>query len=122
MGSSETMDFLLYCTETLEFPDMAGWVGKISEKNISEALREIRLALLDADVEFNVAKAFISTIKERALGSDVLKSVKPAEQIVKIFHDELTVLLGGDHTPINLSAPAHIMMVGLNGAGKTTTM
>ena len=96
-------------------------VGKISEKNISDALREIRLALLDADVEFGVAKAFIATIKERALGAEVLKSVKPGEQIVKIFHDELAVLLGGDHTPINLNAPAHIMMVGLNGAGKTTT-
>ncbi len=96
-------------------------VGKISEKNITDALREIRLALLDADVEFNVAKAFIATIKERAMGAEVLKSVKPSEQIVKIFHDELTVLLGGDHTPISLTAPAHIMMVGLNGAGKTTT-
>lgn len=96
-------------------------VGKISEKNISDALREIRLSLLDADVEFGVAKAFIATIKERALGAEVLKSVKPGEQIVKIFHDELTVLLGGDHTPINLTAPGHIMMVGLNGAGKTTT-
>lgn len=96
-------------------------VGKISEKNISEALKEIRLALLDADVEFGVAKAFISTIRERAMGAEVLKSVKPGEQIVKIFHDELTVLLGGDHAAINLNAPAHIMMVGLNGAGKTTT-
>lgn len=96
-------------------------VGKITDKNISDALREIRLALLDADVEFGVAKAFIETIKERALGAEVLKSVKPGEQIVKIFNDELTVLLGGDHSPINLTAPGHIMMVGLNGAGKTTT-
>lgn len=96
-------------------------VGKISEKNITDALREIRLALLDADVEFNVAKAFIATIKERAMGAEVLKSVKPSEQIVKIFHDELTVLLGGDHAPLDLTAPGHIMMVGLNGAGKTTT-
>lgn len=102
------------------FRDLRG-VGKISEKNIEGALREIRLALIDADVEYSVAKAFISTIKDRALGADVLKSIKPGEQIVKIFHDELTVLLGGDHAPLNLDPPAYIMMVGLNGAGKTTT-
>jgi len=96
-------------------------VGKISEKNITDALREIRLALLDADVEFGVAKEFINRVKEKAMGADVLKSVKPGEQIVKIFHDELTELLGSDHEPLNLTTPGHIMMVGLNGAGKTTT-
>jgi len=96
-------------------------VGKISEKNITDALREVRLSLLDADVEYGVAKNFIAAVKEKAMGEAVLKSVKPGEQIVKIFHDELTELLGGDHAPINLNAPGHIMMVGLNGAGKTTT-
>lgn len=119
--------------------------GKISEKNISDALREIRLALLEADVEFSVAKAFIAAVKKQAVGEKVLKSIKPGEQIVKIFHDELTVLLGGEayrpdpdakdtdlldpaileerqrNHALNLNPPAHIMMVGLNGAGKTTT-
>lgn len=95
--------------------------GSISEKNISDALREVRLALLEADVEFSVAKLFIANVKEKALGEKVLKSVKPGEQIVKIFHDELTALLGGDQSPLDLNPPARIMMVGLNGAGKTTT-
>lgn len=95
--------------------------GKLSDKNISDAMREIRLALLEADVEFSVAKDFIARVKEKALGEQVLKSIKPGEQIVKVFHDELTALLGGDAAPINLDAPAHILMVGLNGAGKTTT-
>ena len=96
-------------------------VGKISEKNITDALREIRLALLEADVEFGVAKDFIAKVKEQAMGVDVLKSVKPGEQIVKIFNDELTALLGGDSSPLDLNAPAHILLCGLNGAGKTTT-
>lgn len=96
-------------------------LGKISEKNISDALREVRLALLEADVEFSVAKTFIANVKEKALGEKVLKSVQPGEQIVKIFHDELTELLGGDQSPLDLNPPARIMMVGLNGAGKTTT-
>ena len=71
-------------------------VGRISEKNISDALREIRLALLEADVEYKVAQTFIENVKKKAVGEDVLKSIKPGEQIVKIFHDELTSLLGGD--------------------------
>ena len=95
--------------------------GKISEKNISDALREIRMALLEADVEFGVAKDFIVRVKEQALGDKVMKSVKPGQQIVKIFHDELTRLLGGDEAPLDLNPPARIVMVGLNGAGKTTT-
>ena len=95
--------------------------SKISEKNISDALREVRLALLEADVDFTVAKLFIKNVKEQALGDKVMKSVKPSEQIVKIFHDELTALLGGDNEPLDLTPPARIMMVGLNGAGKTTT-
>ncbi len=96
-------------------------VGKISEKNITDALREIRLALLEADVEFGVAKDLIAKIKDKSMGVDVLKSIKPGEQIVKIFNDELTALLGGDAAPLNLNPPAHILLCGLNGAGKTTT-
>ncbi|MFK7909528.1 MAG: signal recognition particle protein [Akkermansiaceae bacterium] len=96
-------------------------VGKISEKNITDALREIRLSLLEADVEFGVAKDFIASVKEKAMGADVLKSIKPGEQIVKIFNDELTHLLGNDAAPLDLNPPAHIMLCGLNGAGKTTT-
>ena len=96
-------------------------VGKISESNITDALREIRLALLEADVEFNVAKEFVAHVKEKATGADVLKSIKPGEQIVKIFHDELAELLGGDQVGLDLTAPARILICGLNGAGKTTT-
>ncbi len=95
--------------------------GKLSEKNISDALREVRLALLEADVEFSVAKDFIGKVKEQAMGEKVLKSVQPGQQIVKIFNDELAALLGGDAAPINLNSPARVLMVGLNGAGKTTT-
>jgi len=95
--------------------------GKLSESNISDALREVRLALLDADVHFSVAKEFIAKVKERAMGEEVLKSVTPGQQIVKIFHDELTALLGGDNTPLNFGKPTRILIVGLNGAGKTTS-
>jgi signal recognition particle subunit SRP54 len=96
-------------------------VGKISEKNITDALREIRLALLEADVEFSVAKDFIARVKEKSMGVDVFKSIKPGEQIVKVFNDELTALLGGDAELLDLNPPAHILLCGLNGAGKTTT-
>jgi len=95
--------------------------GKLSESNISDALREIRLALLEADVEFSVAKEFIARVKEKAMGETVLRSIKPGQQIVKIFNDELAELLGGDASPLDLNPPARILMVGLNGAGKTTT-
>jgi signal recognition particle subunit SRP54 len=96
-------------------------VGKISDSNISDALRDIRLALLEADVEFSVAKEFVAHVKERAMGAEVLKSIKPGEQIVKIFHDELAELLGGDQVGLDLTPPARILLCGLNGAGKTTT-
>ncbi len=96
-------------------------LGHISEKNISDALSEIRIALLEADVEFGVAKDFIAKVKEKSVGVEVLKSIKPGEQIVKIFHDELAALLGGDQTPLDLNPPARILICGLNGAGKTTT-
>ncbi len=96
-------------------------VGKISEKNISDSLREVRLALLEADVEYSVAKDFMAKVKDKAMGEDVYKSVKPGEQIVKIFNDALTELLGGDTATLELNPPARIMLCGLNGAGKTTT-
>jgi signal recognition particle subunit SRP54 len=95
--------------------------GKISEKNVSDAMREVRMALLEADVDFKAAKEFIASVQEKALGQDVLKGIKPGEQIVKVFHDELTVLLGDDAEELNLDPPGRILMVGLNGAGKTTT-
>lgn len=95
--------------------------GKISEKNISDAMREVRMALLEADVDFKVAKDFIASVKEKAMGETVLKSITPGQQIVKIFQDELAGLLGGDAAPLDLNPPGRIMMVGLNGAGKTTT-
>jgi signal recognition particle subunit SRP54 len=102
------------------FKDLRGH-GTISEANINDALRQVRLALLEADVHFQVAKDFIARVKSKALGLDVLRSVTPGQQIVKIFYDELTQLLGGDNEPLNLNKPARIMMVGLHGAGKTTT-
>src|SRR5436189_3074850 len=95
--------------------------GTISESNIDAALREVRLALLEADVDFQVAKKFIARVREKALGEAVLRSITPGQQIVKIFHDELTALLGGDAAPLDVEKPARILMVGLNGAGKTTS-
>ncbi|HWN64580.1 MAG TPA: signal recognition particle protein [Candidatus Binatus sp.] len=95
--------------------------GTISESNIDAALREIRLALLEADVDFQVAKKFIAHVREKALGEGVLRSITPGQQIVKIFHDELTALLGGDTAPLNLEKPGRILIVGLNGSGKTTS-
>src|SRR5881398_2990474 len=95
--------------------------GTISESNIDAALREIRLAVLEADVDFQVAKKFVARVREKALGEAVLRSITPGQQIVKIFHDELSGLLGGDAAPLNLEKPARILMVGLNGAGKTTS-
>ncbi|MES2707923.1 MAG: signal recognition particle protein [Verrucomicrobiota bacterium] len=96
-------------------------LGKISESNVADALRDVRLALLEADVDFTVTRDFLAAVKEKALGQEVLKSVTPGQQLVKIFHDEITALLGGEEVPLNLTPPARIMMVGLNGAGKTTT-
>ncbi|MEA3186923.1 MAG: signal recognition particle subunit [Chthoniobacter sp.] len=102
------------------FKDLRGH-GSISEANVSDAMREVRMALLEADVDYNVAKNFIARVREKALGEEVLRSVTPGQQIVKIFQDELTTLLGGDTAPMNLDKPARILMVGLNGAGKTTS-
>src|SRR6266536_130840 len=102
------------------FKDLRGH-GKISESNIDSALRQVRLALLEADVDFQVAKNFVSRVQAKALGEDVLRSITPGQQIVKIFHDELTALLGGDSVPLNLSKPGRILIIGLNGSGKTTS-
>lgn len=98
--------------------------GKLSEKNIEAALKEVRLSLLEADVNFRVVKAFIKAIKERAIGAEVMKSLTPGQQFVKIVHEELIVLLGEeDETELNLThrPPVAIMVVGLQGSGKTTT-
>src|SRR6266481_9775759 len=95
--------------------------GTISEANIDSALRQVRLALLEADVDFQVAKTFIARVRDKALGEAVLRSITPGQQIVKIFHDELTALLGGDSAPLHLQDGGRILMVGLNGSGKTTS-
>ena len=95
--------------------------AKLSEDNMSEALKEVRAALLSADVHFKVARAFIESVKEKCVGQEVLKSVTPGQQIVKIINDELTSLLGEGETELVKKKPLKIMMVGLQGGGKTTT-
>jgi signal recognition particle subunit SRP54 len=102
------------------FKDLRGH-GVISESNVDAALRQVRLALLEADVDFQVARKFIGRVKEKALGETVLRSITPGQQIVKIFHDELTALLGGDSAPLQLQDQGRILIVGLNGSGKTTS-
>src|SRR3989440_7633620 len=102
------------------FKDLRGH-GTISEVNIDAALRQVRLALLEADVDFQVAKKFVARVKEKALGEAVLRSITPGQQIVKIFYDELSILLGGEAAPLNLGEPHRILIVGLNGSGKTTS-
>ena len=95
--------------------------GKITEINVAETLKDVRRALLDADVNYKVAKNFTDTVKQKALGQNVLTAVKPQQLMVKIVHDELAALMGGETTEMNLKGhPAIILMVGLNGAGKTT--
>ncbi len=95
--------------------------GKITENNISDMMREIRLALLEADVNYTVVKEFTNNVKEKALGEEVQKSLKPGDVFVKIVKDELTDLLGGEQEPLNLKGnPAILMLVGLQGSGKTT--
>ncbi|MBM3875765.1 MAG: signal recognition particle protein [Verrucomicrobia bacterium] len=97
-------------------------LGKISEANIAEALREVRLALLDADVNFKVARDFIERVKVKSLGVEVVQTVQPGQQVIKIIHDELVELLGSTNAGLNLSAsPACVMLVGLHGSGKTTS-
>jgi len=103
------------------FKNLRG-LGKISEENIADALREVRMALLEADVNFKVARDFIETVKQKAIGQEVVRTVQPGQQIIKIISDELVTLLGSTHAALNLGGqPTCILMVGLHGAGKTTT-
>src|SRR4029077_19766102 len=95
--------------------------GKITEINVAETLKEVRKALLDADVNFKVAKQFTDTVKERALGQNVLTAVSPGQLMIKIAHDELAALMGGKQEDVDLrSNPTIILMSGLQGSGKTT--
>jgi signal recognition particle subunit SRP54 len=102
------------------FKDLRGH-GVISESNVDAALRQVRMALLEADVDFQVARKFIARVKEKALGETVLRSITPGQQIVKIFHAELALLLGGDAEPLHVADETRILIVGLNGSGKTTS-
>src|SRR4051794_12781347 len=103
------------------FRNMRG-LGKISEDNIGDSLREVRLALLEADVNFKVARDFIERVKTKSLGAEVVQSIQPGQQIVKIIHDELVDLLGSQNAALNLNgSPSSILMVGLHGSGKTTS-
>ena len=100
-------------------------IGKISETNVTEALREVRMALLDADVNFKVAKQFIARVKEKSLGEEVVASIQPGQQIVKIISDEMVALLGAERSELDLprgfAQPLSLMMCGLHGSGKTTS-
>lgn len=97
-------------------------MGSITEENISEAMREIRLALLEADVNYQVVKEFVASVKEKAIGEDVGKSLKPDELFIKLVKDELVTLLGGDHVPLKVNNGTTVLMLcGLQGSGKTTT-
>jgi signal recognition particle subunit SRP54 len=97
--------------------------GKLSEADVNEAMREVRMALLEADVNFKVVKDFVAKVKERSVGQEVMESLTPAQFVIKIVHDELTQLMGGTQSRIAISSrpPTVIMLVGLQGAGKTTT-
>src|ERR1043165_4681368 len=103
--------------------DRLGSRGRLTEDNIQEALREVRVALLEADVNFKVVRAFIDRVKDKAVGHDVLKSLTPAQQVVKVVHDELCDLLGGSGHRLAPAPhpPTVIMLIGLQGSGKTTT-
>lgn len=97
--------------------------GKVTEEDVTKAMREVRLALLEADVNFKVVKEFVNRVKERAIGQDVLKSLTPGQQVIKVVNDELTELMGGGQSKLTAATrpPTIVMMVGLQGAGKTTT-
>ena len=95
--------------------------GKITEINVAETMKDVRRALLDADVNYKVAKEFTNKVKEKALGMNVLTAVKPGQLMVKLVHDELAELMGGEEAPLKLEGhPAIILMSGLQGSGKTT--
>ncbi len=104
------------------FRDLRGH-GTLSEKNIQDALKEVRMALLEADVNFKVVKEFIATVQEKAVGTEVVQSISPGQQVVKVVHDELVNLLGGESVALDFTGkgPAVVLMVGLQGSGKTTT-
>ncbi len=103
------------------FKDLRG-LGKITENNVSDSLREVRMALLEADVNFKVARDFIERVKQKALGAEVIQTVQPGQQIVKIIYDELVALLGSENAALTLTgAPTCILMCGLHGSGKTTS-
>ena len=113
-------DFLSSKLQTA-FKNLRG-LGKISETNVGEALREVRMALLEADVNFKVARDFIERVKAKSLGQEVIESIQPGQQIVKIIHDELVDLLGSSNAGLELSGnPSCVLMVGLHGSGKTTS-
>lgn len=98
--------------------------GRLTEADINEAMRTVRMALLEADVSYKVVKDFVATVKERALGADILESLTPGQQVIKIVQEELTALMGSEHAEINMAAkpPTVVMMVGLQGTGKTTSV
>src|SRR5467141_2905270 len=103
------------------FKNLRG-LGKISEENVGEALREVRLALLEADVNFKVARDFIERVKTKSIGQEVVQSIQPGQQVIKIIHDELVDLLGSSNAGLELSGnPSCVLMVGLHGSGKTTS-
>src|SRR5213075_3323261 len=103
------------------FKNLRG-LGKISEENAGEALREVRLALLEADVNFKVARDFIERVKAKSMGAEVVQSIQPGQQIIKIIHDEMVELLGSENAGLELSGnPSCVLMVGLHGSGKTTS-
>src|SRR3989442_4754950 len=103
--------------------DRLGGHGRLTEENIQQAMREVRLALLEADVNFKVVRGFIDRVKARAIGQDVLKSLTPGQQVVKVVHDELVELLGGSGHRLAMAPnpPTVVMLIGLQGSGKTTT-
>ena len=96
--------------------------GKLNEKDIKEAMREVKLALLEADVNFKVVKSFINSVSEKCLGNEVMESLTPGQQVIKIVNDELTELMGGSNSKLNYldNGITVVMLVGLQGAGKTT--
>src|SRR2546423_3234548 len=103
------------------FKDLRG-LGKISEENVSESLREVRMALLEADVNFKVARDFIERVKAKSIGVEVVQSIQPGQQVIKIIHDELVELLGSSNASLQLSGnPSCVLMAGLHGSGKTTS-
>ena len=97
--------------------------GKLQEEDLNIALREVRLALLEADVNYKVVKEFVANVKDKALGSEVLESLTPGQQVISVVNEELTTLMGGEAAKLEISSkpPTVIMMVGLQGSGKTTT-